>query len=75
LEEVDSSKENKGIPVRMYLRKVAGGRVKLVASIPVDGSWMCYENLIREVLEGRRSEAWFQFVENTPEFKLKYKNR
>lgn len=75
MEEINSSKENKGIPVRLYLRKVAGGRVKLVSSIPIEGSWMCYENLIREVMEGRRSEAWFQFVEDTPEYKMKKKNR
>jgi hypothetical protein len=67
--------ERKEVPVRLYFRKVAGGRLKLSSSIPLGGSWLSYENLIREVLEGRRSEAFFQFIEDTDDFKMKKKNR
>lgn len=63
--------DDKGIPVKLYLSKVRGGRVRIVASIPLGGSWLTYETLIRDVLEGRRAEIWLEFVKDTEEFKTK----
>jgi len=45
--------------------------VKIVASISLGGSWLTYETLIRDVLEGRRAEIWLEFVRDSEEFKAK----
>jgi hypothetical protein len=74
-DESVSGDKKKKTPKRLYFRSVSGGRVRLSSSEDIGGSWMCYLNLIREVIDGKRSEAWFQFVENTPEYEMKRKNR
>jgi hypothetical protein len=75
VEKNGNDHKRKDVPKRLYFRVVAGGRVKLSGSDDLGGSWLCYVNLIREVIEGKRSEAWFQFVEDTDDYKTKRKNR
>jgi len=69
------SSEGRGVPVRLYVRKISGGRVKVSASIPVGGSWLGYENILREVLDGKRSEVYFSFVPDTAEYRAQRKGK
>ena len=67
--------EGAGVPVHLYIRKISGGRVKITASIPVSGSWLGYENLLRELLDGKRAEIYFSFVPDSADYKAKNKDR
>ncbi len=65
--------DNNGIPLRLYMRKVRGGRIKIEGQVHLGGSWLTYENLGRDLLEGRRPEIWLDFVKDSEEFKAKKK--
>lgn len=65
--------DDKGIPTRLYFKKVRGGRIKIEASIHLGGSWLSYESLVRDVIEGRRPEIWFEFVKDSEQFRAKQK--
>ena len=73
METVKDDPENPRIPVRLYIRKISGGRVKITASIPLGGSWLTYETVFRDVLDGRRAEGYAQFVKDSEEYKAKNK--